>query len=268
MNNVVTIFFMWFSAYPLIVLWAREAEGSAAPAGVLPGALGECEDDTSELEAKDARKYPVLNGFRRRYLGRHATWIYLSFFAIAAAEVRLLQAAPGDASPPKSTLFEVLFEVISCYGTNGMSLGPFPESLNAFFTTFSKLVLVFLMLLGRHRSMPRRIDPLLSGRRKAAHALVDAAREELRCAAKLRGMPSGLAASPAPGGQPPAPAVRHRDALATALALLRGGQPSDETHERARPPHAVGPHDARLVYGERECTLGGIWFLITLWTHF
>lgn len=60
---------------------------------------------------------------------------------------------PKDA--PGVPLFDVAFEVVSAYGCVGMSVGSFsgPASLCSDFGAWSKLLLVGIMLKGRHRGL-------------------------------------------------------------------------------------------------------------------
>ena len=53
-----------------------------------------------------------------------------------------------------------MFEIISAYGTVGMSLG-YPDvntSLSGTFNVVSKLVIIAMMIRGRHRGLPYTID--------------------------------------------------------------------------------------------------------------
>lgn len=61
------------------------------------------------------------------------------------------------------SLFDILFELLSAYGTNGLTMGSPTRgaALSADFGTFSKLVLIAVMLLGRHRHMPTHTDAAL-----------------------------------------------------------------------------------------------------------
>ena len=58
------------------------------------------------------------------------------------------------------TLFAVLFEVVSGYGTVGLSTGvPYDDySLSGQFHTLSKIIMLVVMLRGRHRGLPLAID--------------------------------------------------------------------------------------------------------------
>jgi len=57
-------------------------------------------------------------------------------------------------------LFAVLFEVVSAYGTVGLSLG-YPNidaSFSAEFRVISKLVIIAMQIRGRHRGLPYALD--------------------------------------------------------------------------------------------------------------
>ncbi len=58
------------------------------------------------------------------------------------------------------SMFAVLFEIVSAYGTVGMSLG-YPTtdaSLSSQFTVVGKLVIIAMMIRGRHRGLPYGLD--------------------------------------------------------------------------------------------------------------
>ena len=66
------------------------------------------------------------------------------------------------ADPAKAlALWPIAFELASAYGTVGLTLG-YPGSalsLSGLFSTFSKLIVMVVMLAGRHRGLPAAIDP-------------------------------------------------------------------------------------------------------------
>jgi Trk-type K+ transport system membrane component len=64
------------------------------------------------------------------------------------------------------TIFTVIFEVVSAYGTVGLSLG-YPNAPTSFcgkWRTISKLILMFTMLSGRHRGLPASHDLMFGGK--------------------------------------------------------------------------------------------------------
>jgi Trk-type K+ transport system membrane component len=116
----------------------------------------------------------ALRTHLRSLLAREIPLLLAAVFAIACAERGAL--APPVVGPPLTpggpatlasssggpsySLWAVIFEVASAVGTVGLSLG-YPgtvTSLSAQFSTFSKLVVIAVMLLGRHRGVPADLD--------------------------------------------------------------------------------------------------------------
>ena len=92
----------------------------------------------------------------RRQLSFDLWFIFLGLFIIAIAEGRRLQD-PADVA---FSLFSVLFEIVSAYGTVGLSLG-YPTvntSLSGQLTVISKLIIIAMMIRGRHRGLPYELD--------------------------------------------------------------------------------------------------------------
>ena len=80
---------------------------------------------------------------------------FLAFFLVSIIERgHILKGDPGFDS------FSVLFEVTSAYGTVGLSTGVPGEdySLSGSFASLSKVVMLFVMVRGRHRGLPLAID--------------------------------------------------------------------------------------------------------------
>ena len=81
-------------------------------------------------------------------------FIFLGLFIICVAEGSRVN------SNLSFTVFSILFEIISAYGTVGLSLG-YPgidQSLSEQFCTVSKLVIIAMMIRGRHRGLPYALD--------------------------------------------------------------------------------------------------------------
>ena len=92
----------------------------------------------------------------RRQLSFDLWYIFLGFFIICIVEGDRL----GNTNDEGFTMFSVLFEIVSAYGTVGLSLG-YPginASFSAEFRVISKLVIIAMMIRGRHRGLPYALD--------------------------------------------------------------------------------------------------------------
>ncbi|ODQ67279.1 potassium transport protein TRK1/TRK2, partial [Nadsonia fulvescens var. elongata DSM 6958] len=92
----------------------------------------------------------------RRQLSFDLWYIVLGLFIICIAEGGKLKADSEEGM----TIFSILFEVVSAYGTVGMSLGyeGVNASLSSQFSVISKLVIIAMMIRGRHRGLPYSLD--------------------------------------------------------------------------------------------------------------
>ncbi|KAK3060989.1 hypothetical protein LTS18_007261, partial [Coniosporium uncinatum] len=83
-------------------------------------------------------------------------YIFLGFFLICIIEGDRIENVNDYAF----TQFSILFEIISAYGTVGLSLG-YPginASFSAEFRTLSKLIIIAMQIRGRHRGLPYALD--------------------------------------------------------------------------------------------------------------
>jgi len=97
-----------------------------------------------------------LSHHLRRQLSFDLWFVFLGFFLIAIIEGSRLE----NTSEYNFNLFAVLFEIVSAYGTVGLSLG-FPNtnaSFSAQFRTLSKLIIIAMQIRGRHRGLPYALD--------------------------------------------------------------------------------------------------------------
>jgi hypothetical protein len=110
---------------------------------------------SQEQEADDEAEPSYVGAHLRRQLSFDLWYIFLGFFIISIAEGSRLQA--GD---PAFTMFAVLFEIVSAYGTVGLSLGytGIDASLSAEFGVVAKLVIIAMQIRGRHRGLPYELD--------------------------------------------------------------------------------------------------------------
>jgi len=100
-----------------------------------------------------------------RYLAMHVRkqlafdmwWLALALFLTCIIERNKL-SNPDDIA--WFNIFSIIFELVSAYGTVGLSLG-IPDqnySLSGEFNPLTKLILCLVMIRGRHRGLPAAID--------------------------------------------------------------------------------------------------------------
>jgi Trk-type K+ transport system membrane component len=101
-------------------------------------------------------KNSYLSHHLRRQLSFDLWFVFLGFFIIAIVEGSRLE----NTNEYSFSLFSVLFEIVSAYGTVGLSLG-FPgvnTSFSGQFRTLSKLIIIAMQIRGRHRGLPYALD--------------------------------------------------------------------------------------------------------------
>ncbi|GKT88424.1 trk family potassium uptake protein [Colletotrichum tofieldiae] len=89
----------------------------------------------------------------RRQLSFDLWYVFLGLFILAITEGHRIQNKDFD-------VYSVLFEIVSAYGTVGLSLG-YPNvnaSLCSQFTTGGKLIMIAMQIRGRHRGLPYGLD--------------------------------------------------------------------------------------------------------------
>ncbi|KAE8138175.1 cation transport protein-domain-containing protein [Aspergillus pseudotamarii] len=94
----------------------------------------------------------------QRQLGFDLWYVMLGFFLISVTEGKRIQQTHGH--DLAFSLFPLLFEIVSAYGTVGLSLG-YPKtetSLSAQFNPVSKLIIIAMQVRGRHRGLPHALD--------------------------------------------------------------------------------------------------------------
>lgn len=104
----------------------------------------------------DEREPSYVNAHLRRQLSYDLWYIFVGLFIIAVAEGRDLE----NTNEYAFTIFSCLFEIVSAYGTVGLSLG-YPNinaSFSSQFSVVSKLVIIAMQVRGRHRGLPYQLD--------------------------------------------------------------------------------------------------------------
>ncbi|PHH52231.1 Potassium transport protein 2 [Ceratocystis fimbriata CBS 114723] len=110
------------------------------------------EDEEEEKKKEDA-EVSYVGTHLRRQLSFDIWYVCLGLFLLAIVEGSKVQ-------DNKFTMWAVLFEVISAYGTVGMSLGysGVNTSLSGKFSVIGKLVMIAMQIRGRHRGLPYGLD--------------------------------------------------------------------------------------------------------------
>lgn len=135
---------MYISVFPIAMSIRQSNVYEEKSLGVWPG--GEPEDAQSSY----------LSHHLRRQLSFDLWYVFLGFFLIAIIEGSRLD----NLNEYGFTLFAILFEIVSAYGTVGLSQG-FPGTNTSFsgqFRTLSKLVIIAMQIRGRHRGLPYGLD--------------------------------------------------------------------------------------------------------------
>ena len=91
--------------------------------------------------------------YGRNIIFKDLTWVILSIGLILYIEGRHIVDYSEDLS-----IFHVIFEVISAYGTVGCSLSSSSLSFSQFLSSASRIVIVLVMILGKHRGLPKAND--------------------------------------------------------------------------------------------------------------
>ncbi|KAI0265615.1 cation transport protein-domain-containing protein [Gloeopeniophorella convolvens] len=163
--QVLYFVMMYISAYP-IAMSVRSTNVNEERS------LGIFEEDDDDGDIENEADYPETDSrvaIWGRYLGRHARrqlsfdmwWLALALFLVCISERGHLRN-PDNVS--WFNIFSVFFEIVSAYGTIGLSLGiPTANfSLSGAMNSLSKFIIILVMLRGRHRGLPVALDPAIT----------------------------------------------------------------------------------------------------------
>jgi potassium uptake Trk family protein len=137
---------MYISVFPIAISVRRTNVYEEKSLGIFGG----------EEELNEEGEPSYVGHHLRRQLSFDLWYIFLGLFIIAWVEGDRIE----DTNQPGFTMFAILFEIISAYGTVGLSLG-YPginASFSAEFRVISKLVICAMMIRGRHRGLPYALD--------------------------------------------------------------------------------------------------------------
>jgi len=138
---------MYISVFPIAISVRRTNVYEEKSLGIYGSSAGDAEDD---------KEPSYVGAHLRRQLGFDLWYISLGLFIIAIAEGNNL----ANTNEYAFTLFSVLFEIVSAYGTVGLSLG-YPNVNTSFsgqFGVVAKLVVIAMQIRGRHRGLPYELD--------------------------------------------------------------------------------------------------------------
>lgn len=138
---------MYISVFPIAISVRRTNVYEEKSLGIYQDTSGE------EDEGNLSSSFSYVGAHLRRQLSFDLWFIFIGFFILSISEGTRL--SKGDFS-----MFAVLFEIVSAYGTVGLSLGytGVNTSLSAQFTVVGKLVIIAMQIRGRHRGLPYGLD--------------------------------------------------------------------------------------------------------------
>lgn len=197
------------------------------------------------LDEEIEKEPSYIGAHLRRQLSFDLWYIFMGLFIVAVAEGRRLQnTKEGNYA---FTLFSCLFEIVSAYGTVGLSLG-FPNinaSFSAEFSVVSKLVIIAMQIRGRHRGLPYELDRAILLPSESLHMKEDedASKQLQRCSSSVSNAGTvghALHRAPASGTWPagsPTPAAAATLGTAPSAGRQAEYDPGD-TSENTRPGQA------------------------------
>jgi Trk-type K+ transport system membrane component len=144
--QVSYLIMMYISVFPIAISIRRTNVYEEKSLGVY--GKGDEEENPNENNALS-----YVGTHLRRQLSFDLWYVFLGMFILAISEAPKIQAKDFD-------MFAILFEIVSAYGTVGLSLG-YPTvnaSLCSQFSTVGKLVIIAMQIRGRHRGLPYGLD--------------------------------------------------------------------------------------------------------------
>lgn len=146
--QVSYLIMMYISVFPIAISVRRTNVYEEKSLGIYP-------QDSEDDDAANG-KTSYVGAHLRRQLSFDLWFVFLGLFIICIVEGDHLQSTDDYAF----TVFAVLFEIVSAYGTVGLSLG-YPgvdTSFSGQFRVISKLVIIAMQIRGRHRGLPYALD--------------------------------------------------------------------------------------------------------------
>ncbi|KAG0664073.1 low affinity potassium transporter [Rhodotorula mucilaginosa] len=204
--QLLYVIMMYIAVYPIAVSIRSTNVYEEKSMGVYDE---DFDDDPDEMEARFDKSHSAT-----AYIGYHARkqlafdlwWLALAVWLICIVERNRI----GSPNWPEVTIFSLIFEIVSAYGTVGLSLGNNQNntSLSGVLSTLSKLIICAVMIRGRHRGLPIAIDRAVllpsdlekHGDDTATRASADTGDTNLRMRPTRTSLSSMTAVAPQTGG--------------------------------------------------------------------
>jgi hypothetical protein len=134
------------------------AAGTPTDRQIMPNQMGMRRTSLRERLTSLRENQSMHEQFAKNFLFRHSFFLLLAVIACAFTEDHLLTYYSAYVN-----LWYIIFEIISAYGNVGLSLG-YPDvnySLSGTMSVLGKLVIISVMLLGKHRGLPASDDEVI-----------------------------------------------------------------------------------------------------------
>ena len=167
-SQILCLAMMYISVYPVVITMRSSNVYEERSLGIYAADLAQ--RGQHDADAAPKKSYATRMYFVKRQLSAQLShdlwWIVAAVFVISCIEGNSYISQPLNYS-----VFNIIFEVVSAYGPVGLSIG-LPDQNYSFcggWHRASKVVLCAVMLRGRHRGLPVRIDKatLLPGEEEA-----------------------------------------------------------------------------------------------------
>ncbi|GAA5925325.1 hypothetical protein JCM3775_006423 [Rhodotorula graminis] len=150
------VIMMYIAVYPIAVSIRATNVYEEKSMGVYDEDFDEDPDDAEARFEKSHSATQYIGYHARKQLAFDLWWLGLAVWLICIVERHRL----GSTDWPEVSIFTLIFEITSAYGTVGLSLGNTRTntSLAGVLSPLSKLIIIAVMIRGRHRGLPIAID--------------------------------------------------------------------------------------------------------------
>ncbi|KAF9011641.1 TrkH-domain-containing protein, partial [Hymenopellis radicata] len=153
---------MYIAVYPVAMSIRSTNVNEEGSLGIFEAPPDDEDEEPADLDKYEPRERvgKYLSWHLRRQVSIDIWWLVWAVFFVAIIE-------RGQLMNPDEKwfdMFRVLFELVSAFGGIGLSLG-LPNANYSFcgsFKPLSKLVVIIIMVRGRHRGLPVAIDPAVT----------------------------------------------------------------------------------------------------------